>query len=1216
MRKTNAFLLLGLLSLAACGTAPETTVTQPPVSTPATPPKSSTPAVTRPTLGLYELQVSGANSASPSAKVSALSAGLRAMSGEVSGLSFEPVSFGTYTDEATKTRYLRASFRVINNSGQNLNVPTYLPVDTDGNGATVGTTPFKDIKYFDGSDASSRAADLQLDTARRLNSATGVNEVDPNATPLASGLDTRSLSVSTPSGTSVSQVFSQGWQGGALPMGASQIVTFATKVPMAASGAGDPFSFNLVFTVTDNPDTLANADYTLQKDRWRSLLVPKSTDTSNPYIAAQLQELNSGAQNRYDTMNKSADRTKLWSDLADPATDSSAISNSFSRLQTLAVAYSTPGAALYQNPQLKTDLLSALDWMYANYYNTTIAETGNWFAWEIGGPKALTNIMLLLERDLTSQQVTNLTNALLRFVPDPKKRVINGVVETGANLADKAVIFNRIGLLLHDEAKIIRARDCLSELFSYVTSGVGFYTDGSYIDHTNFSYTAGYGYVTYLNLAQMLYVSQGSQWTITDPNVGNVYRWAYDSFEPLLYHGRILDMTAGRSIARGAENDLAHAVPVTTALLYLSLNAPDADAARLKSLVKYMMESDPQNTFIERASLPLLDLVSKSIAPVASRGDVNFAKVFPSMDRAVQSRNGWMFGIAGASSRISNYESINNENLKGWYTGDGMVYFYNTTSPNYSSDFWATVDPYRLPGTTEASEATFPRSAVSINAGKAYLSPKNWVGGTQLGEFATFGIDFMADGNRQSDGSLARQNTVVAKKSYFMFDNEMVMLGAGINSTGGEDVQTTVENRQLASNNMGVTVNGSSYSDGTQSVQSMNIPDVGGYVFLGDQQVSLKQETRTGQWRDINTDTASGGSGWTRPDGVTPTTPVQKTYQTVWIDHGVNPVNATYAYVQLPNATATQTQTYAQNPDVTVLSNTPDVQAVQEKTLGMTGAHFFAAGVAGGALKSSNPVAVSYREQGGTVNFSFADPTQTQTSVIVEYQRPVTGIVSSDPAITVLQTSPTFKVQVNLSGLRGRSVNLQASYDPTAPTVTLKPDQATSPVKTASNVASEDSYVRDGTYAANNYNTAKPYIRMAGTGYTCITYLKFKLSGLTGVNANQLQTAKLKVFATIIDSNTAKTATTIQAFDTAGAWSETTVNWNNRPTLGTGYGTADVSRTGAWTELDVLGLVKQAIAAGQTEVTIAISQPSALNVLTALETRSSSTPPTLTVDYQ
>lgn len=248
MKTPRALLLLGLLTLAACGN------TSTPTPTPPTQPPITAPKALR-SYGLYDLSISGASSGTPVGSVSRTDV---PNVNEVRGLEFSPVSFGTYTDEAARVRYLRATFRVTNNTAQSLAAPTFVPVDTDGTDATTGTTPFKQVEYFDGSDASERTSELQLDTARRLNSATGVSEVDPDATPLLRGLDTRGLVVTPTDGTTITRVFPEGWQGKALAAGGSQLVTFATRIPMAADTKHDPFRFKLVFAVTDQPAALPN----------------------------------------------------------------------------------------------------------------------------------------------------------------------------------------------------------------------------------------------------------------------------------------------------------------------------------------------------------------------------------------------------------------------------------------------------------------------------------------------------------------------------------------------------------------------------------------------------------------------------------------------------------------------------------------------------------------------------------------------------------------------------------------------------------------------------------------------------------------------------------------------------------------------------------------------------------------------------------------------
>ncbi|NRE38244.1 hypothetical protein DBN75_11770, partial [Enterococcus faecalis] len=70
------------------------------------------------------------------------------------------------------------------------------------------------------------------------------------------------------------------------------------------------------------------------------------------------------------------------------------------------------------------------------------------------------------------------------------------------------------------------------------------------------------------------------------------------------------------------------------------------------------------------------------------------------MDRVLQKNNEYAVGISMYSQRVGNYEFGNTENKKGWHTADGMLYLYNQDFAQFDEGYWATIDPYRLPGTT------------------------------------------------------------------------------------------------------------------------------------------------------------------------------------------------------------------------------------------------------------------------------------------------------------------------------------------------------------------------------------------------------------------------------------------------------------------------------------------------------------------------------------
>ncbi|MNG33986.1 Xanthan lyase precursor [compost metagenome] len=75
----------------------------------------------------------------------------------------------------------------------------------------------------------------------------------------------------------------------------------------------------------------------------------------------------------------------------------------------------------------------------------------------------------------------------------------------------------------------------LSQVYPYVTSGDGFYTDGSFIQHLRVPYVGSYGGVALQGLADLFNLLQGTEFDITDEGRQNVYNWVFDSFEPFLY---------------------------------------------------------------------------------------------------------------------------------------------------------------------------------------------------------------------------------------------------------------------------------------------------------------------------------------------------------------------------------------------------------------------------------------------------------------------------------------------------------------------------------------------------------------------------------------------------------------------------------------------------------------------------------------------------------
>lgn len=690
------------------------------------------------------------------------------------------------------------------------------------------------------------------------------------------------------------------------------------------------------------------------------------------------------ANGYWSSMNTSPTRTYLWSDLPFGSVSANIVST-FQRLQAMALAWATPGSSLQGNASLASAAASGLDWMNTNVYTTNAIEYDNWFHWEDSGPQALNNTAVLLYPALTGTQITNYCNAVDRFSPGGSGATYGWM--TGANTSDKVLVVAMRGILGKNSDKLSSAQTNLSPVFLYVTSGDGFYSDGSFVFHSNIAYTGHYGLVLLGDIPEIVNLLQGSAWQITDPNLANVYNWAINSFEPLIYNGVMMDLVRGRAVSWSYETESGDGASALSAMRQIAQFAPAATAAALTNFAN---------------------------SPRLPSGQFHFA----SMDRVVALRSGFGFGVSMSSSRIANYESINSGNLQGWFTGDGMTYLYiGNTDNEFNDDFWPTVDPYHLPGTTVETNSH------ANSAGEATTTDQNWVGGAQVAN--TYGVAGM---------SLHAWNTTLyAKKSWFMFDNEIVCLGAGITCGGPAEVHTIAENRRLGSPiTSSFTLNGTTI---TPTVGwSSNLPSTsaswcalsgtGGYYFpAGSTNLQATFVANSGSWSQIN----SGDSGTVYTDN----------YLKLWFNHRLQPANASYAYVILPNMTASSVSNYALSPDIVILTNTPVVQAVKKTALGVEAANFWTHGNSSADLIAvSDKASVITWDQSTNLLVGVSDPTQTNNnSITVTLNRSASGLLSADAGVMVLQLSPQIAFSVNVNGSHGKT--FQASFSYTGPGIPI-----------------------------------------------------------------------------------------------------------------------------------------------------------------------------------
>lgn len=645
------------------------------------------------------------------------------------------------------------------------------------------------------------------------------------------------------------------------------------------------------------------------------------------------------------------------------------MSETFERIEAMALAYKTKGSAKDGDKTLKNSILSALSYMYKAKYNENTPRTNrnlspknaneNWYEWEIRAPESIVNILVLMYDDIDGQLLKNLIKAIDKQVPNI------GAAATGANRLDNCQAQIIAGIAEKNKDRIAYGIDSVAVELEYSRSDDGFYEDGSFIQHHQYPYNGGYGKSALSSMANIVYLFWGSSFAPDNPNFENVYKWVEDSFDSLSYEGRMMDSVRGRGISSASDNGYGF----DESLVILSEFAPKKYADYYKSILKRRSENNklvsPYSQVSGIYSLSkLYDILNDDT--VLAQEDKVFYKNFGAMDRAVAFRDNFAVNVSMYSDRIRNYESINGANLQGWHTASGALYLFNDDLDHYNDNYWATIDRKRIPGTTVAKNSTEASA----------LYGDSFAGGVDLDGY--YGANAMRY-NAPDDADGGAAHNLTAQKSWFMLDDEIVCLGSGITSTNSDEIETIVENRKVDYLTQDLIIDGnrtdtaSDWSDEIYNVSwaymrgnSKNTAkakrtDIGFY-FPNGARISAKREKRTDSWKSI---------------GTGPSAQVTKNYMSLAVNHGIAPTDDTYAYALLPGKTSSQVKSYASAPEFTVLANTKQLQAVEKPGKNLFGAVVWEAG----ANKVKNitlntPMIMMAKYDSDSMELAFSDPTQ------------------------------------------------------------------------------------------------------------------------------------------------------------------------------------------------------------------------------------------------
>ena len=657
-------------------------------------------------------------------------------------------------------------------------------------------------------------------------------------------------------------------------------------------------------------------EYDRLLDQWNEIIVGnRSYDENNPAMKSLFTSLETNSETYLREMKKEANRTYLWEE-AKEYERSRTLTTSFRYLETIAKQITNPKSKYYQDPKAVRLVREGMEWLCTNVYNRKAHVIGNWWDYEIGAPRAINNTLSLMHQYFSKEEIKNYTDGIEHFVPDSTRfRVTqNDPFEAlGGNLIDMGRVKIISGLLRKDDQEVKETVQAIQKVFSIVKKGEGFYQDGSYIDHTNVAYTGAYGNVLMDGFSQLLPVIQASKSPLPKEKLAVVRHWIDKSFLPLIVHNELMDMSRGRSISRSGSEDHVTSVEVLRGIVRV-FGVFDQDYQRsLKSEVKTILKedtfykiSDNLKSYGDIANVEKL-LKDKNVSTIQR---ITKLSLFNHMDKVAyyNAKKDFGFGISMHSSRTLNFEMMNNENRKAWYTADGMTYLYNGDIAHYSQHYWPTVDPYHLPGTTVLDREVRKPKEIGSTMSSAF------VGATKASEsYGTVAMDF--------ENQL---KSLKAHKAWFICDDQIVSVGSAISK---KDSHTTVDQRKLdPKKNYRFYVNGQlvDLDHGKKTIQNVQsvFVDTGdkktniGYHFLTLTTLELSKSEQSGKWYDIR-----------EVNGEDKTVHKNTFYQFVIphknIDH--------YAYSTVPSVTKEDFFKMVKDHPIQLVKNTKETQVVYDR---------------------------------------------------------------------------------------------------------------------------------------------------------------------------------------------------------------------------------------------------------------------------------------------
>jgi len=581
-----------------------------------------------------------------------------------------------------------------------------------------------------------------------------------------------------------------------------------------------------------------------------------------------------------------------------------------SNLLSMAKSYQTKGSPYYHKKAVSEKIHRGL-----NFWLTNDFQCPNWWYPEIGVPMTLAPLMLLMEPELSPEQFQKGIKILDR----------SKIGMTGQNKVWQSGNVLLKALLLKDAETIRKAAASIQEELT-VSEGEGVQPDWSYHQHGPMLQFGNYGLAYVGDMIKWISILRNTPFQFDESKVAILRNYLLEGQQWVTWKNRYDVSSCGRQLF--PRSQVSKAASVANSLRKMERLDPDFAGAYQKANQYQTLSGN---------------------------------RYFWRSDYMIHRTPDYFFSVKISSNRTIGAETVNSENVQGYYMGDGAAFLYRTQEEYLDIfPFW---DWKKIPGTTAHQE----EKPLPAQTSKANRNNSAFVGGVSDGVNGIAAMDY-------------NRNGLQARKSWFMFHDAIICLGAGINSEKDLPVTTSVNQ----SFGKGMSTIRDVTDDRSPEVSEVNpiptwiVHDSTGYYFPKGGRRRWAPWPVEGSWHQV---------ALRYPDEK-----IKAPVFNLWLEHGIRPQNQSYSYILVPNAGRSVMEQWQKKLPF-VIVNGKERQEVVTSDGSMAGMVFYEPGssTAFGGVEADQPCMIMLKKLTDGLQVSVADPTQLLKEIRLTLNGEYTG---------------------------------------------------------------------------------------------------------------------------------------------------------------------------------------------------------------------------------